>query len=350
MVEEPAFKEPRLKYRQIGASIAARLNGFHLERAGPRLEYARANDGGMLEYCDQRVTQLLYARLEAKIMSDPDAALIFLHIPKTAGSSLSKIIKQHYSKSETATLDKAGIARFKSLPAEQRARYRLIQGHLYFGLHRFIPRASTYVTFLRHPIERALSFYYYARTTPDHYLYPVLTSEDVDLNGMLARDLTIELQNHQTRMLAGNEWQNPQCAVTRTTLERAQENLRSHFRVVGLQEEFDASLLLLHRAFGWPVRSYARENVTEGKPREKPLDIETQRLLEEKNSFDLELYAYARNLFEEQCRTAGDSFAADLREMRKTDGGDSGLGPFHYILRWAKDSLRSKSGSHLLAL
>ena len=86
-------------------------------------------------------------------------------------------------------------------PAAQRGRYRLIQGHLYFGLHRFIPRASTYVTFLRQPVERVLSFYYYARSTPDHYLYPLLAAERLDLKTLLARELTVELCNDQTRAL-----------------------------------------------------------------------------------------------------------------------------------------------------
>ena len=250
-------------------------------------------------------------------MPDRNEALIFLHIPKTGGSTLHKILDRQYSRAQTLKLDDPQIIAFKSLPALQRGRYRLIQGHLYFGFHRFIPRASTYITFLRRPVERVLSFYYYARSTSDHYLYPLLARERLDLKTLLSRDLTSELCNGQTRQLAGDEWEDPQRVVTRAALERAQSNLRSHFRVVGLLEEFDASLLLLHRAFDWHLPFYVKENVTKEKPDDTSLDVEMRKLVEDANGLDLELYEYARNLFAGQRRAAGDSFAADLCEFRR---------------------------------
>jgi hypothetical protein len=251
---------------------------------------------------------------------DRNEALIFLHIPKTGGSTLSKILAHHYSPAVTVTLDTPGVAQFKTLSGEERGRYRLIQGHLYFGLHRLIPRASTYITLLRNPIDRTLSFYYYARSTPGHYLYRLLTTERLDLKTLLVRNLTSELSNDQTRFLAGDEWEDPQQAVTRGALERAKVNLRSHFCMVGLQEQFDASLLLLRRAFGWDLPFYLKDNVTKVKPPDPSLDVETRRLIEDANSLDLELYQYARSLFEEQCRTAGNSFAEDLYHFRHLNG------------------------------
>ena len=202
----------------------------------------------------------------------------------------------------------------------------MIEGHLYFGLHSFIPRASTYITLLRRPVERVLSFYYYARSTPDHYLYSQLANERLDLKTVLARELTPELYNGQTRQLAGDEWEDPQRVVTRAALERAQANL-AHFRVVGLLEEFDASLLLLRRAFDWHLPFYVKENVTNEKPDEIVLDAETRGLIEEANRLDLELYDYARGLFEGQCRAAGDSFAEELCHFRQSNRASARLGP-----------------------
>src|ERR1700716_4282688 len=135
-------------------------------------------------------------------MPDGNEALIFLHIPKTGGSTLYKILKNHYSRAQTVTLDSPKIARIKTLPAAQRGRYRLLHGHLHFGLHRFIPQASTYITLLRRPVERVLSFYHYARSTPDHYLYPLLATKRLDLKTMFEREPTLELRNEQTRLLA----------------------------------------------------------------------------------------------------------------------------------------------------
>jgi len=259
-------------------------------------------------------------------MPETNETILFLHIPKTGGSTLYKILERQYSRAQTLRLESAEIARFKKLSAEQRGRYRLIEGHLYFGLHRFIPRASTYFTFMRRPVERVLSFYYYARSTPDHYLYSHLANERLDLKTAIAGELTPELRNGQTRQLAGDEWEDPQRVVTRAALERAQANL-THFRVVGLQEEFDASLLLLRRAFDWHLPFYVKENVTNKKPDETFLDPDTRELIEEANRFDLELYDYARGLFEEQCRAAGNSFAEELSHFRQSNRASARLGP-----------------------
>jgi len=57
------------------------------------------------------------------------------------------------------------------------------------------------------------------------------------------------------------------------------------------------------------------------------------------------LYEYARNLFDEQCRAAGESFAADLSRFRELNGSCPGSGsrqvePFRRILGWTRNSLR----------
>lgn len=176
---------------------------------------------------------------------------------------------------------------------------------MYFGLHRLIPGSSSYITFLRNPVERVHSFYYYARSNPDHYLYNALTAERLDLEAMLAQDASLELCNEQTRMLTGDEWEDPQRPVTHAALKRAMANLQTHFRVVGLTEEFDASVLLLHKMFGWQLACYGKENVTKNKPDSAFLDAETRSLIEETNIFDLKLYEYARELFNEQRHAAG---------------------------------------------
>lgn len=277
-------------------------------------------------------------------MPNRNESLIFPHIPKTGGSTLYKILKGQYSRAQTLRLEDSQIAAFKTLPVAQRGRYRLIEGHLHFGLHRFIPGPSTYITFLRRPVERVRSFYYYARSTPDHYLYPLLATGHLDLKGLLAREVTVELCNWQTRQVAGDEWEDPHRAVTRDALERAQANLRTHFRVVGILEEFDASLLLLRRAFDWHLPFYVKENVTKEKHADMSQDDETRRLIKDANALDLELYEYARGLFEEQCRAAGDSFAADLCDFRRLNDAYARsvprfTGSFRRLFRWSQNSL-----------
>jgi hypothetical protein len=47
------------------------------------------------------------------------------------------------------------------------------------------------------------------------------------------------------------------------------------------------------------------------------MDAQTQALLREANAFDLELYAFARELFELQLRSAGDLFPEELRRFQR---------------------------------
>jgi hypothetical protein len=124
-----------------------------------------------------------------------------------------------------------------------------------------------------------------------------------------------EFFNLQTRMVAGEEWNDPTKKLAdRAALARAKENLQNHF-VVGLTEEFDASLRLMSQRFGWNVKSYIKKNVTRQKPRNDTLDAETLGLLREANALDIELYQFARELFDAQRRTGAKHSTASVSSL-----------------------------------
>ena len=58
-----------------------------------------------------------------------------------------------------------------------------------------------------------------------------------------------ELDNDQTRRISGVEPAVGRC--TRFTLRKAKTNLRQHFSIVGVAEQFDEALVLLSRTLGW---------------------------------------------------------------------------------------------------
>jgi Galactose-3-O-sulfotransferase len=246
--------------------------------------------------------------------------VIFLHIPKTGGTTFCKILQRKYAPKETRTFNgdrhHAEIERFVNSVESERSKYRLIQGHLHFGLHEFVPGDSTYVTCLREPIARALSFYSHVRTRSDHYLHRRLIDERLDLKGLLNQHGTPELFNHQTRMIAGRG-KNSNSEVDRSTLERAKENLVTKFCFVGLTEQFDASLILLSRMFGWNAPLYIKRNVTSRKIDPESVDAETSRLLRQANALDLELHEFARTLFEAQRCAAGPAFETKLHNFQR---------------------------------
>jgi hypothetical protein len=257
-----------------------------------------------------------------------DKTVIFLHIPKTGGTTLQHILEQCYPGNQICTFKDpnrdAQIENFKKSPVGKRERYRLIQGHLSFGFDRYVPGHSTYITFLREPIARTLSFYYHAKSHRDHYLYPVLKNDRVDLKMLLRQRtaLSCEFFNLQTSMIAGEEWIDLQRPADQVALEQAKQNLRTHFQVIGLTEEFDTSLRLMSERFGWKVRSYRKANVTVRKADIQTLDGETRELLSAANALDIELYGCARELFEAQL-AVGDNHDADRTSSRSGLGSSS---------------------------
>ena len=252
-------------------------------------------------------------------MAPSAQTVIFLHIPKTGGATLHKILEKNYRRNEILTFDgsrhRLEVERFAKLLAAERARYRLIKGHLFFGLHEFVPGNSTYITFLREPIDRGLSFYSHARNHSDHYLHRLLIEEKLDLTTLLERRATPELFNHQTRLIAGeSDLQRP---VDRHSLERAKKNLRSHFSFVGVMEEYDAGLVLLSRVLGQSLSPYRKSNVSREKIRAENIDRRTREALRDANALDLELYQFARALFASRREAAGEAFENEVRDFQR---------------------------------
>ena len=211
-----------------------------------------------------------------------------------------------------------------------------------------MPGISTYVTFLREPVARALSFYSYARSHSDHYLYQLLSEERLGLRTLLERGTTAELFNLQTRMIAGES--NLDRSLDRSALERAKQNLQTNFCFVGLTEEFDASLILLSRTFDWSFPFYVKKNVSQKKSWPENIDAQTHALLRQSNALDLELYEFAQKLFDAQLRNAGDSFEYELRRFQRLNFlGARAYQHYDNLIQSVKQVLGRRESSRSLA-
>jgi hypothetical protein len=181
-----------------------------------------------------------------------------------------------------------------------------------------LPQRSTYITILRDPIERTISYYYHILRNPTHYLYQRVVPQELSLVDVVRGEMTPDLDNGQTRLLSG-VWNDVPCGCcTFDMLEQAKRNLRDHFAVVGLAERFDETLLLLRKVFQWRWRGlfYIRANVTPNRPRGDSLSPSTLESLRKYNELDIELYKYAQGLFEEQVSRYGCSLAVNLKVFR----------------------------------
>lgn len=251
-------------------------------------------------------------------MSAPTpGCVIFLHIPRTAGTSFRRVAQRQYEPASIrhcySDAPPEALARLYHMPSRERAAVRLLLGHIPFGVHELVPEPNTYITLLRHPARRVFSEYRYVLANPKHVAHERLAGAPDPLSRFLGDEaLRYSVDNGMVRGLAA-------ClepglgGVTRDHLATAIEHMESRFVVAGLVEHFDETLIFLRRRLGWSRLYYERENAV---PSGRGPDAEDVAAILERNALDLELYEYARNRFEAEVTAAGGAFAAELDAFR----------------------------------
>ncbi|MCB0197495.1 MAG: sulfotransferase family 2 domain-containing protein [Anaerolineae bacterium] len=161
---------------------------------------------------------------------------------------------------------------------------------------------------LRNPIDRVISNYYFILEQPEHYLHKEVVSKTMDLKTFVLSGVSTEQDNGQTRRIAGvsigrlqGRKQVDHGCCTTEILESAKKNLESNFSIIGLTERFDETLFLLKKAYNWSLPLYYhRGNKTKRRPKMKEIPKDTINAIRDFNKFDLELYEWAKVLFERQ--------------------------------------------------
>ncbi|HEU0013510.1 MAG TPA: sulfotransferase family 2 domain-containing protein [Longimicrobium sp.] len=234
-----------------------------------------------------------------------EPVLVFLHIPKTAGTTLRRIIRRQYPR---GTVWETDSNYFPPLTPAQYARLRVVQGHLVFGIHERLPRPVRYITLLRHPVERTLSAYYYIRRRPRDPLHALAHRLPPD---EFAAEMGPKSFNYQTRFLSGHADD-----FSPAALPLALRNLEG-FAAFGLDSRFDESLLLFRRVLGWRNVHYRAENVTRRRPGRGDLPARVIAGIERLNPLDMELYAEAERRVEARIAALGPAFRDELRAFRR---------------------------------
>ncbi|MCA9299037.1 MAG: sulfotransferase family 2 domain-containing protein, partial [Phycisphaerales bacterium] len=251
----------------------------------------------------------------------PGAKVIFVHIPKTGGTSFGRALASEYSHDIRFLEGGVRLAheQIRTMTRAELEPYRAFSGHLPFGLHRDLPFACGYVTFLRDPTERLVSHYFHILEDPEHYLHETLVARRVSLLDYVSSDLTVELDNHQTRMVAGIEdADRPINTCDESLLRLARTNIERHFHAVGVQEHFDDSLLLARSCLGWREDTfYTAERVHASRPRGRAIDHQVRTIVEERNRFDLALHRDAVAHLRRELELRGAAFFDADRPLRR---------------------------------
>jgi hypothetical protein len=235
--------------------------------------------------------------------------LVFLHIPKAAGSTLQESILSHYPGGVfyRFTGDTQQWKDFPDLPERERAAIDVVVGHVHFGVHEYLPEPATYLTMLRDPVDRVVSHYYYVLSNPTHYLHRKIADRGYTLQQFAITRVSHELDNDQVRWLTDkHHFDIPTGRVGRALLDEAKWNLEHGIAVVGLMERFEESVRCFEAALGWPpARIRERRNVNPERPPLSEIDPAALEAIREVNRYDVELYEFARALFEEQALRLG---------------------------------------------
>lgn len=219
--------------------------------------------------------------------------IVFLHIPKTAGSSFHFVLENnlgvsfcHTGHTQTRVFNQEDLTFAK----------RIFPGLKGIGGHNLVAPLNLsspdifHMTFLREPLSRVLSNYQEKALHRRKRGQLALEFEEA-----LRTDQ--ELGNLQVKLMAGS-----------SNLEAAKHYLRQ-CQFVGLTEKFDLSLLVLQKSCPFPLDvryKKSREQTDNSIRKQLEADPRAMELLREHNRLDMELYDYAvREIFPQLCSRAG---------------------------------------------
>ncbi len=221
----------------------------------------------------------------------PSPLLFFIHIPKTAGSSIYQILHREYSKRLGIFYDLTPREWEMTLARPDHG-FDCIFGHYWFGFHAHSARPYEYATMMRHPVEAVLSYYFYIAHQPSHWLNPfVLQMPMKDFFQLPDNIMDAFFRNYQSVYMLGRppvSWKDTLKIVT------------EHYPIVGVTELYHESVYLLKNRYGWKSAEVFRVNATPNRPTIEQIDPEVIALIESLVEHDLRLYRFVRKRLEKE--------------------------------------------------
>lgn len=211
---------------------------------------------------------------------------IFVHIPKTGGTTLDCAIK---GKQWTKNVHDIYYRHIHNQTKLSNAGDLLEESNF--------PKYKKYdiYTMLRHPVDRLVSEYFFVRDRKE--FFSLIKKRPRNLKEFAAN---VQTRNYMVNFLNGGRIY-PTETVTRRHLDkaiRAIDELPIH---VGIFEEYDKSLKFFSNKMGvkWPKKIEVKR-ITLNRPKLAEVSQEVKDLIVEKNQLDLELYNYCKQKFDEQ--------------------------------------------------
>jgi hypothetical protein len=235
--------------------------------------------------------------------------LVFIHIPKAAGTSLREVIARQYPRVVQLATDAPIV-----LSEQERQSVRVLVGHVPYDAHAQLTAPVDVITMLRDPVERIISLYYYMQRRPAHPFRHLVHGRSLE---QFAASGWEQVRDDQMRRISGGR---------EPSLDAAKHNLMHGMRVFGIAERFDESLLLMQRTLGWGHVLHHNLNVTADRPAVADIPRRAIAEIERANPLDLELYAWASTEFAHRLARQDEAFARSLRRLRRWNPIYSAIG------------------------
>jgi hypothetical protein len=219
--------------------------------------------------------------------------VVFLHIQKSAGTSLCEILPNRLGGPSISHGDYAKYQPHELTP------FRFIAGHFGYEYLRAIPGRNFTFTFLREPVDRVVSLYYFMqnRDARQYEIYSLAQqisfTEFVRSNHPL---VSAHVDNHQVWLLA-RSWPDGRWRGTaEELLAQAIANLDS-LSFFGFQETFESDVMELARRLDVQIepQQLPRSNRSQ-RPDVSELSTDVAESIRRRTELDRRLYESARSL------------------------------------------------------
>jgi len=224
--------------------------------------------------------------------------IISTHIPKCGGTTLKNILNEVYGKGFKWVLQtKFPEEAIKEINFDT---VECIHGHVSYGLHKFFPKEISYkyVTFLRNPYDRLLSFYNFLLQNQNTYIvYDWKNTygwkQDMPFEDWLADVKIAGQDNDVVRFFSGMSNLNTH-EITRKVnafdFRIADENLKT-YDFVGNIEDFDNDIIDLAKLLKWKkIPEYKKDNYFPNRITVDDLTDEEVHLIGKTQFYDIALW------------------------------------------------------------
>jgi hypothetical protein len=245
-----------------------------------------------------------------------DEAIYYLHIPKTGGSSFISFLDAQFRATEVCPAQL--LPELFDIPDSQLAAYRFFRGHLWHGLNTYLKRSLRYITLLREPVQRTISWYSHVKREVSAYRHhDVITGNWSLLDFVRDERTNWDMVNAQTLFLAADL---DYFALSRDPVGYGQAIVKKYAHqgndrklldiakrrleqcvCFGITERMDDSISLISYAMNfYPNFVPPRLNVGDNRPSAAEISPEAIDAINEITELDRELYDWACDVFNDR--------------------------------------------------